>query len=120
MKLILSLISFGTFSNPFKLSYGIKYEELCGKHIKGKNGLLLELAMQNVRFKLNETGAKLSSEAVLSGSYNSFAGEPPIHFYFTDTFILFMKENDKDLPYMSLKVDNTDILEIDNTIPKYF
>lgn len=98
----------------------IKYEELSGKHVKARNGFIIELAMQNVKFKLNETGAKLSSEAVLSGSYNSFEDEVPIHFYFDDKFILFMKEKDKELPYMSLKVDNTDVLEIDNTEPKYY
>lgn len=44
----------------------------------------------------------MTSEAVIMGHI--------IHFYFDNTFVLFMKETDKEQPYMSLKVDNTDIL----------
>lgn len=89
----------------------INYDELCGKRIKGMNGLFIRTAMQNVKFSLNEKGGNMTSEAVIMGSYNSYPeDEAPIYFYFNDTFVLFMKEEDKEQPYMSLKVDNTDIL----------
>ena len=46
------------------------------------------------------------------GAYNSISmDEPAINFYFDDTFILFMKERGKNKPYLSLKVDNTEILK---------
>ena len=89
----------------------INYDELCGKEIKGSNGLFIRTAMQNVKFSLNEKGGNMTSEAVIMGAYNSYLeGEVPIYFYFNDTFVLFMKEEDKSQPYMSLKVDNTDVL----------
>lgn len=90
----------------------INYDELCGKWIKGMNGLFLRAAIQNVKFELNEKGGNMTSEAVIMGSYNSYLDEPPMHFYFNDSFVLFMKETDKEQPYMSLKVDNVDVLEI--------
>lgn len=89
----------------------INYDELCGKFIKGTNGMYLQKAMQNIKFILNENGGNMTSEAVIIGSYNSVPlGDTPIHFYFDNTFVLFMKETNKEQPYMSLKVDNTDIL----------
>ena len=89
----------------------INYDELCGKFIKGTNGMYLQKAMQNIKFILNENGGNMTSEAVIMGSYNSVPlGDTPIHFYFDNTFVLFMKETNKEQPYMSLKVDNTDIL----------
>lgn len=91
----------------------INYNELCGKNIKGTNGMFLQKAMQNVKFILNENGGNMTSEAVIMGSYNSYPEEnEPIVFNFDDTFVLFMKEKNKDQAYMSLKVDNIDILEL--------
>ena len=75
--------------------------------------MYLQNAMQNVKFSLNENGGNMTSEAVIMGSYNSYPeDELPIDFFFNDTFVLFMKEKEKDKPYMSLKVDNTDVLEL--------
>lgn len=73
--------------------------------------MYLQKAMQNIKFSLNENGGNMTSEAVIMGSYNSVPlGDTPIHFYFDNTFVLFMKETNKEQPYISLKVDNTDIL----------
>lgn len=38
-------------------------------------------------------------------------GEETKFCYFTDTFIVFMKEKDSSKPYFALKVDNSNILE---------
>ena len=90
----------------------IKYDELCNKEIKGTEGLRLKEAVQNVKFNLHEKGGNVISEAVVMGAYNSISmDEPAINFYFDDTFILFMKERGKNKPYLSLKVDNTEILK---------
>ena len=35
-------------------------------------------------------------------------------FNFTKSFYLFLKETDKEKPYLMLKVDNTDLMEIYN------
>ena len=38
-------------------------------------------------------------------------GKDTKYCYFDDTFIVFMKEKNSDIPYFALKVDNSDILE---------
>ncbi len=91
----------------------INYDELCGKEIKNTNGMFIKTAMQNVKFNLNETGGNITSESLVMGTYNSYIeNATPIYFEFDDTFVLFMKEADHEQPYMSLKVDNIDILEL--------
>lgn len=91
----------------------ISYDELCFKTIKGTDDIFIENAMQTAKFVLNESGGKLISEAAIKGEANSIS-QNPRYFYLTDKFVVFMKEADKNSPYMSLKVDNTDALIIDN------
>lgn len=88
----------------------INYDELYGKEIRNSNGLYIYDVNQYVNFSLNEKGCNLSSKATMIIEPEGIVGEPK-YFYFTDTFILFMKEKDSDKPYFALKVDNSDILE---------
>lgn len=85
----------------------INYDELCGKEIKGTNGMYIASAIQNVKFNLNESGGNLVSEALVVNRYKNIADRD---FSFNDKFVLFLKEKDKEKPYFALKVDNTDIL----------
>lgn len=87
----------------------INYDELCHKPIKNTNGVYLLSAVQNVNFSLTNLGGNLSSEAYVD-FYLSEALEEPRYFNFTDTFVLYLKEKDKDKPYFALFVDNIDIL----------
>lgn len=87
----------------------INYDELCGRFIKDTNGMYIANALQNVKFNLNEKGGNLISETGIKSEYMS-ENEETRYFYFNDSFILFMKENDKSMPYFALKVDNLDIL----------
>ena len=66
----------------------------------------------SVKFTLNEKGGNLLSEATVVSEYNSLA-ENARFFNFTKPFVLFMKEENKSKPYFSLKVDNVNILEIE-------
>lgn len=85
----------------------ITYDELHGKYIKNTN-MYIKSTAQNVKFNLNEKGCNLQSDATLiTGVYSSKLRR----FNFNNTFILFMKEKNCDMPYFALKVDNTDILE---------
>ena len=43
----------------------INYGELCGREIKGTDGIYITNAVQNVKFSLNETGGEVYSEAVV-------------------------------------------------------
>lgn len=88
----------------------INYDELCGKFIKGTNGLYLMNAMQNVKFSLNEKGGNLTSEAAIQDMYLS-VGMETRYFYLDNNFIIFLKEKDADKPYFALRINNTDLLE---------
>ena len=88
----------------------INYDELCGKFIKGTNGLYLKNAMQNVKFSLNEKGGNLTSEAGIQDMYLS-VGMETRYFYLDNNFIIFLKEKDAEKPYFSLRITNTDLLE---------
>ena len=90
----------------------INYDELCGKIIKDTDQMYISNAIQNVKFTLNEKGGNLLSEATVVSEYNSLA-ENARFFNFTKPFVLFMKEENKSKPYFSLKVDNVNILEIE-------
>jgi hypothetical protein len=88
----------------------ISYDELYDKEIKNSDGLYIYDVIQNVNFSLNEKGCNLSSKATMVTEYMGI-GEDTRYCYFTDTFIIFMKEANSDSPYFALKVDNSDILE---------
>ena len=88
----------------------ISYNDLYGKEIKNSKGLYISDVIQNVNFSLNEKGCNLSSKATMVTEYLGISEETRFC-YFTDTFIVFMKEKDSNMPYFALKVDNSDILE---------
>lgn len=87
----------------------INYKELLGKVIAKTGGREFRKAIQNVNFYLNESGCKLSSKATMADSTMGISNRRC--FYFTDTFVLFMKELEAEQPYFALKVDNDNILE---------
>lgn len=94
---------------PFiKVNSEINYDELCGRYIKGTNSYI-EQAIQTVSFELDNYGGYVKSEALVDiymcASYNEQR-----EFFFTDDFILFMKEEGKEKPYFALRVNNTDVL----------
>ena len=95
---------------PFlSLNGMVKYNELLGKTIVGTKGLYIKEAIQQVEFNLNERGGNLKSEAGVATVWLS-ANIYGKKYYFNDNFILFMVEQDKEIPYMCLNVENTDTL----------
>lgn len=98
----------------------INYGELCGRTIKGTKGLYIANAIQNVKFSLNEKGGNLLSEAIIRDIYMSI-NEETRYFYYTEPFVIFLKESDKDNPYFALKVDDMNVLvkssKEENVIP---
>lgn len=98
---------------PFvKVDASIKYDEICNRKIKRKNGMYIANAFQNVKFSLNEKGCNLTSEAsvnpVVQSSYIDTR-----EFFANDTFVIFLKESNKEKPYFALRVNDTEVLEID-------
>lgn len=99
-----------TLEIPFiEINTIINYDELCGKIIKGTDNKYIKNALQNVVFHLNEKGGKLTSEALIKTITQSTYFDA-LDFDYSSKFYIFMKEKEKDFPYMALKVDNTDIL----------
>ncbi len=95
----------------------ISYNELYGKTIKDTNGLIMYDVVQKVNFYLNEKGCNLKSTLSMTTEYLSAGNR---YFYYTDTFVIFMKEAKMDKPYFALKVDNDNIIEKkeDSNLPK--
>ena len=79
------------------------YDELANKHIKGTD-LTIDKALQTVKFKMDNKGVQLKSEAamIMKMSLAPSDLQKPRNFYFDDTFVLFLIENEK--PYFALKV----------------
>ena len=82
------------------------YEELTGKRIMGTN-LVIDQAMQTIKFDMNNKGVKLKSEAAMTVMTTALLPQSdPRFFYFDDTFVIFLKEKDKNTPYFALRVND--------------
>lgn len=80
------------------------FEEICGNRIKGTN-LVIDQAMETIRFNMDNTGVELKSEAAMIAKMTALL--PPDEkrfFFFDDTFVVFLKERDKQKPYFALRV----------------
>ena len=71
------------------------YDELLGKTIKNTDGRYFCEVTQTVDFYLNEKGCSLTSKATLASTTLGLGTNR--NFYFTDTFIIFMKEKEAEL-----------------------
>ncbi len=87
----------------------ISYDELLGKVIKDTGGKYFSEITQTIKFCLNEKGCNLNSIATVANTTMGISSSRD--FYFTDSFVIFMKERNEKQPYFVLKVDNDDILE---------
>lgn len=100
-----------------KVDTQMNYEELCNKELKRKQGGYIMTAIQNVRFSLDETGGSVISEGTINEITKSEQKENSIkelrEFYFDKDFVMFLKEADKEKPYLALKVNDIDIMEIE-------
>lgn len=88
------------------------YPELCNKQIKNTKMMITD-ALQTVDFKMDNEGVKLKSEAAIATAMSARPVlEKPIprNFYFDDTFVLFLQENDKKLPYFALRINDINLV----------
>ena len=84
------------------------YEEFAKKRVMGTN-LVIEQAMQTIKFSMDNKGVDLKSEAGLSFATCSLPGPEeltPRLFYLDDTFVIFLKEKNKKKPYMAVRVND--------------
>jgi hypothetical protein len=89
-----------------KLDFDVRrrYAELEGKTVVGAKAPILDLK-QDIRFRLNERGARLISEA-----YASMGGPVPRVLAFDRPFLILMERRDAKAPYFALWVDNPELL----------
>lgn len=88
----------------------INYDELSEKEIKGTD-YKIKKAIESVEFSLDNKGAKLKNEAIMS--LETCALMPEIqerHFYFNKPFVLFMKEKERENPYFMAKIKDAKYL----------
>jgi len=83
------------------------FRELLGQRISSANpklnGTPIAIARQNVRFRLDETGAVIKSEAI-------FAAGIGANLVFDKPFLVMLKKQGRSVPYFALWVDNPEIL----------
>ena len=87
----------------------ISYDELCDQQILGTNKKITK-ALQTIKFKMDNKGGSLKSEAVIGIMRMSLAPDMSRHFDFDQPFVMFLKEKGKDKPYFAARVDNTEFL----------
>lgn len=96
----------------------VKYTELCAKPIIGTN-LYIDNALQTVELNMNRRGVKLKSEAVIDANFMSMPitiKEKGRNFFFNNTFVMFMQENDKIMPYFAIRVKDMDLYKYTGVI----
>jgi hypothetical protein len=86
------------------------YTELEGKHLlnQGFENYWIAQAIQAVKFKLDETGAILSSEGFMDLHFG--IAEEPRRFIFDKPFLFCLREKDVRYPYLALWINNSDLL----------
>jgi len=97
-----------------KLDFDIlhNYKELEGKGVlnKGFEGYFISKALQSIRFRLNEKGALLKSEAKIVMTKSIMIGGQQKNLIFDKPFLLCLKEKGAKYPYLAIWVDNAEIL----------
>jgi hypothetical protein len=90
-----------------------EYTELAGRDILNSyaTGRTILSATQNVRFRLDEAGARLESEAAIVGEFGEDVVPRLRHFVFNRPFLLYLIERDADQPYLAIWIGNTELLE---------
>ena len=83
-----------------------RYSELEGKHFRNPDlkGQRLDIAQQDILFRLDRSGAELKSESKV------VCLPVPTHFVLDRPFLICMRKRDSAMPYFAMWVDNADLL----------
>jgi len=101
-----------------KLNFDVtrRFRELEGRRLvvsnpRIANYLVLSIALQNVRFQLDEKGVRLRSEAHITFGCSAPARPMPRHvMVFDRPFLILLQRADAETPYFALWVDNPELL----------
>ena len=93
------------------------YDKLCRKIITTPgplDGWFIALALQGIRFRLDEEGAMLKSEALMAEAAAERIApaqrERPRELLFDKPFLILLERHDAQRPYFGLWVGNTELL----------
>ena len=103
--------SYSYLKVPFvNLSKIVDYVELEDKEIKNSS-VVISKAIEAIDFKLDNKGAVLKNEALLSVDTARFVDKPKKEYYFNKPFVLFMRTKNDKTPYFSLKIQGSKYLQ---------
>lgn len=87
-----------------------RYSELVDRKLlnQGFEDYSIAEALQAIRFRLDETGADLSSEAAIELFIGAVAQQR--EFVFDKPFLLCLKERESRVPYLAIWIDNSEFL----------
>jgi prepilin-type processing-associated H-X9-DG protein len=97
----------------FRFNVNREYTELIGKKFQngGWTNFHIGGATQEIRFLLNEAGARLESEAVIAVKNGHSEPPPkPRHFIFDRPFLICLREQHGTQPYFAVWVENSEVL----------
>ncbi len=99
-----------------KINEKKEYEELENKPFIAKDGRTAEIAdaIQTIEFELDSEGGKVKSEALMQVTFTSAIDtdkKAPRNFYFEDEFVIFIKEENKELPYLACKISDISLYQ---------
>jgi hypothetical protein len=87
------------------------FSELEGRRIQSPEGLLfLKTAIQSIDFRLDRTGAAISSESRIDVDKKGGIIGPRL-FYFDRPFLLVMKKRNAEHPFFVMWIDNDELLQ---------
>ena len=92
-----------------------EFEEIENKSFLFASGeeYAIEKAVQTIEFSLDEKGGRIKSEAgMMNKALALFPDEKPREFLVNDTFCIFLKEKDKELPYFAAKISDITQVQI--------
>ena len=70
--------------------------------------------MQTIKFELDKRGGKIKSEAGMMVNKAAINPKEPREFLVDDTFTIFLRETEKDLPYFAAQI--SDISQVQSDI----
>ncbi len=82
--------------------------ELENKNFQFSNGdeYYIEKALQTIEFEIDKKGGKIKSEAGMMLNKAAIIADEPREFLVDDTFTIFLKEKDKELPYFAARISD--------------
>lgn len=85
------------------------FPELEGHQIMGTD-FLIDKTLETVNFKMDNVGVKLKSEAAVMMKTMSLEPETGRYFMFTDKFVLFLIEKNKQTPYYAMRINDIETI----------